>query len=597
MKWRKFLSELKRRHVFKSTIAYLAISWVVIQIASVVLPAFDVPDYSLKILIYILAIGLILWIGFSWNYDLTRDGIQKTDDTDTSLESSITANRRLNRVIAGTLALGVLLLLVISFWAGSNWKDEPYTPEIKKVAVIPFVTSAFDEEEEYFQVGMTEELIDELSKVNELKVIRQRSTKVLSSGFDQTSSLILTVIKGIDYFVEGNFERELDMIRVHISLREVLDGEPVWQKYYSTDLSEVRELWADVAADLTRQMGIVVKPANAKFGSGRQPVDPEAFALYMKGKHYMNKSTPADWERGLVYLQEALDRNPADANTWAWLSEAYIMVGHGSPNPPPDTFSKALKAAERAINLDSTVALGWASLSHYHTYVGRDWTMAEYAFHRANALDPNLADNHFHRAWYLSLFGRMNEAIEEHKLAQELDPFTPAQTAWLGSLYGMVGMYEEAIKQTEKASLMGEKGDFDYAVSMFVRGRIYINQGKFEEGLEILKQCAEINPFWKYPGYGIALFETGFIEEGKAILLEMEKMPPNDFFDLFIGIYYAYLEDYDKSFEAWNSENKAAWFPWLRVLFVPDEIRKDPRFIQLMRDMNLPDPAPLDFTP
>jgi tetratricopeptide (TPR) repeat protein len=132
---------------------------------------------------------------------------------------------------------------------------------------------------------------------------------------------------------------------------------------------------------------------------------------------------------------------------------------------------------------------------------------------------------------------------------------------------------------------------------MLIRGWIYIDQGKVEEGLELLKQCAEINPFWKYPGYGLALFKTGFIEEGKAILIEMEQMPPNDFFDLFIGIYNAYLGEYDKSFEAWNIENEMAWFPWLRITMLPDEIRKDPRFIKLMRDMNLPDPAPLVYKP
>jgi len=597
MEWNNFISELKRRHVFKSTIAYLAISWIVVQIASILLPALDAPDTALKTLIYILAAGLVFWIGFSWYYDLTRDGIQKTDDIDTSPESLKLANRRLNKVIAGSLSVGVLLLLVISFWAGSNWKEGPALPEVKKVAVIPFSTSTRDEEEAYMKTGMTQELIDELSKVDRLKVIHHRSTKVLTSGFDRTSSLFINVVKGIDYFVEGSFERETDGIHVHIILRESLNDEPVWQKRYSNELSEVKVLWSDVAADLASQMGLAVRPANAKFRSGRQSIDSEAFALYLKGKHYLNKSTAADWERGLVYLQEALDRNPADANTWAWLAEAYINLGHGSPNPPENAFPKALKAAERAIELDSTNALGWAALSHYHTYSGRDWAMAEYAFNRANALDPNLADNHYHRAWYLALFGRMNEAIEEHKLAQELDPFTPSQTAWLGELYRMVGLYEEGIEQTERASLLGEEGDFDYAVGMLIRGRIYIDQGQVEEGLELLKRCAEVNPLWKYPGYGNALFQTGFIEEGKAILSELEQWPPSDFGDMSIGFYYVHLGDYDKTFEYWKSDNKAAWFPWMRVWPLPDELKRDPRFLQLMRDMNLPDPAPLEYDP
>ena len=591
MKWSKLISELKRRHVFKSTIAYLAISWVVIQIASILFPAFNAPDTALKFLIYILTVGLVFWIGFSWYYDLTRDGIQMTDDIDTSPESSTTANRRLNRVIAVSLAAGVLLLLVISFWAGSNWNDGPALPETKKVAVIPFKTSTVNEEESYFQTGMTQELIDELSRVDELKVIRQESTKVFTSGFDQTSSLILNVIKGIDYFVEGSFERDSNLFTIQITLREFIDAEPVWQKSYSRDISEVKILWAEVAADLSNQMGIVVEPEDAELWSGLRSIRPEAYELYLKGKYYLNKSTPANWGQGLFYLQEALNRNPADAYVWAWLAEAYVTLGH-SPDPPPDVFPKALAAAERAIQLDSTLALAWAALSHYNTYFGQDRVMAEYAFERANALDPNLAYNHYHRAWYLALVGRMNKAIEEHKLAQELDPFTPLHTAWLAELYRMVGLYDEGLKELDKVDDMED----DYALGMFIRGRIVIDQGKVEEGLELLRRSSEINPGWKFLGYGPALIEHGYIDEGKEILKELEAKPLNAYRALCTAIMYAQLGDYDKSFEYLNYQQKHAWFAGIRIMFVPDEMRKDPRFLNIMKNLNLPDPGPLVYT-
>ena len=591
MRFRKLISELNRRNVFKAIIAYLAVAWVIIQIASVVLPIFDAPDYSLKVLFYILSAGLFLWIGFSWVYDLTSEGFKKTEDIVNNEEVARLTNRRLNKVIVGALFLAVLILISISFWAGSRWNEGLLNNDAKKVAVIPFVDNTEDQED-YFKTGMTQALIDELSKVDQLTVINQRSTKVLTAGFDDKNSLISSVIKGIDYFVEGNIKRELNMINVHIALRESIDTEPVWQKSYSKDFSEVRVLWANVAADLTSHLGIVVKPEDAVLWSGLRAVKPEAYELYLKGKHYMNKSTPAEWDRGLVYLQEALDSNPADAYTWAWLAEAYVTLGH-SPSPPSDVFPKALAAAQRAIQLDSTLALGWAALSHYHTYFGKDWALAEYAFERANTLNPNLAYNHYHRAWYLALFGRMNEAIEEHKLAQEIDPFTPDQTAWLGELYRWVGMYEEGINQTEKASLMED--DLNYALGMFIRGRIFIDQGKVEEGLELLRQSSEINPGWKYVGLGPALLKNGFMKEGNMILKELEEMPKSGFSSLFIGVMYAYKGDFDKSFEAWNYENKPAWFPWIRVMFLPDEIKKDPRFLKLIRDMNLPDPAPLVY--
>ena len=592
MKWSKLLSELKRRHVFKSTIAYLAIAWVIIQLASIVLPTFNSPDYAVKIIIYLLSIGLFFWIGFSWYYDLTTAGIQKTDDIDSSKESIELANRRLNKVIGASLSLGVILLLVISFWAGSNWNVQPTSPEIKKVAVIPFVQKTDSVEEAYLGTGMTQALIDELSKVDQLTVINQNSSKILTSGFDNTNSLIVNVIKGIDYFIDGVLERDLNKINIHVALRESIDAEPVWQKKYSKDFSDIRVLWAEVTADLASQMGIVVKPVNAVLWSGLRPVKPEAYELYLKAKHYMNKSTPAEWQRGMVYLQEAIDKNPSDPYAHAWLAEAYIGLGHG-PDPPPDVFPKALTAALRAIELDSTVALGWAALSHYHTYFGKDWAVAEDAFNRANTLNPNLAYNHYHRAWYLALFGRMNEAIEEHKLAQELDPFTPLHTAWLGELYRRVGMYEEGLIEVDKVANMED----NYALGIYINGLIFMDQGKVEEGLELLRQSSEILPAWKYLGYGHALIKNGYIKEGKAVLKELEALPINAYRAQCMGNLYASLGDYDKAFEAWNYKDKHAWYPWLRVAPLPLDIKADPRFLKMIRDMNLPDPTPLIYNP
>ena len=592
MKWSKLISELKRRHVVKSTIAYLAISWVIIQIAATIFPIFNAPDYALKTLIYILTIGLVLWIGFSWVYDFTADGIQKTDEVEADEETVKSTNRRLNKVIGVSLGLAVILLVVLSFWAGSSWNRGPDLPENQTVAVMPFFEFQEDQEEAYFKEGMTEALISELSKVDQLTVIAHSSAKVLTSGFQPASSLMSNIINDIDYFIGGSVEKQMNKLNVLIELKEAMDQEPLWRKSYTKDIAEVRILWAEVAKDLASQMRIVVNQSDAILWSGLRPVKPEAYELYLKGRHYLNKSTPAEWQRGMVYLEEAIDKNPADPYAWAWLAEAYVGLGHG-PDPPPDVFPKALAAAQRAIQLDSTVALGWAALSHYHTYFGKDWTLAEYAFERANDLNPNLGFNHYHRAWYLALFGRMNEAIEEHTRAQELDPFSPLNTGWLAELYRWVGLYEEGLAEAEKASQL----EHEFAISLLIRGWIYLDQGKVQDGMDQLEKAAEINPAWKYIGYGPALLENGYIQKGKAILEELEMAPLNGYRALCLAVMYANLKDYDKSFEYLNYEQKHAWFPWIRVMFLPEEMRTDPRYLKLIRDMNLPDPAPLDYNP
>lgn len=593
MKFREFISELNRRNVIKSTIAYLAVAWVIIQIASIILPTFNAPDYALKILIYLLSVGLILWVGFSWIYDLTPEGFQKTKKDTINEEFNRQTNRRLNFIIAGALLLAVMLLISVSFWAGSQWNEGILKQTTRKIAVIPFkYETNKNETEDYFKTGMTDALINELSKVDQLTIINQASTELLTTNLSSASFVFTNVIEQVDYFIYGSINRLENTVEVFLELKEKIDSKPIWQKRYSRDISEVRLLWAEAASDLAMQMGIEVKLEDSVLWSNLKRVNPETYELYLKGKHYLNKSTEEDWQRGMVYLNEAKERNPSDPNAYAGLAEGYITLGHG-PAPPPDVFPKALEAAKRAIQLDSTNAEGWAALAHYHTYFGWDWKLAEYAFKRANTLNPNMAYNHYHRAWYLAIFGRMNEAIEEHKRAQELDPFTPLHTAWLGELYRMVGEYEKGLIEVEKAAQMQD----DYALSMFVKGKILMDQGKYDEGLEILKQASEIVGAWKYSGYAPALIKAGRKEEAKTIIQELEAKSPNGWRALCLAGLYSKLGDFDKALEWFNYKEKHAWFPGIRIFEYPEELQKDPRFLKLISDMNLPYPSPLVYDP
>ncbi len=597
MKWNDFFSELKRRSVIKSTIAYLAVAWIIIQIASTLFPAFEVPDYALKVLIYVLSFGLIIWIIVSWIYDLTPEGIRKTEEMPYNEEASDLTNRRLNRVIAVSLSIAVLLLVVISFYAGSRWEPQRDSVGNKKIAVVPFevqIPSAAEDapEEAYLYTELSDMLIDELSKVELLDVINRYSATVLSAGISGENSLMDNVLSGIDYYITGSITQNINEIELIVELRERLNSDPMWRKGYTRDISEIRSLLGEAASDVTNQLGIAAPENEKGLWSDLRKVNPETFGLYLKGRHYLNKSTPQDWQRGLIYMQEAIDRNPADPDAYAYLAEAYITLGHG-PDPPPEVFPKALAAAQRAIQLDSTVALGWAALAHYHTYFGKDWALAEYAFRRANDLNPNLAANHYHRAWFLALFGRMNEAIETHKRAQELDPFAPLNTAWLGELYRMVGLYEEGLAEAEKSSMMEE----DYALGMFIKGRIFMDQGRVDEALEIFDKAAEINRAYRYFGLGLSLIRSGRLTEGRKILNEFEGLPINGYRALMLAAMYSELGDFDKAFEYLNYPQKHGWFPWIRIMFVNPEIRDDPRFLKIIRDMNLPDPAPMTLDP
>lgn len=588
MNFRKFFSELNRRNVIKAVVAYLAVAWVILQLADTILPVYDAPPYVQKGLIVLLLIGLVFWTAFSWIYDLTPGGIHKTTAAEINTETQLQNSRRLNQVIVGSIITAILLLVTASFWAGSQWSAPKTAGGEIRVAVIPLITEDSTETADYYGQGLTESLIDALSEVGELTVLSLASTQYLTAGFLPEDPFMKKEVQNVDYFIHGTLQRDENDLNIELQLLTALDKEPVWEKEYTADVSKVRQMWKGVATDLASVLGIGLTDSQKLLKAGIKPVKPETYELYLKGKYYLNRPRQEDWKRGLVYLQEAVDQNPADPYAYAGLAEGYISLAH-SLMPPPDAFPKALAASKRAIQLDSANAEGWAALSQYHTYFGWDWDLAEYAFNRANELNPNMAYNHYHRAWYLALFGRMEEAIAEHKRAQEIDPFSSMHTSWLAELYRMDGQFEKALEELDKAEQMMD----DNALSMFVRANTYLDMGREKEAIQAMREAVRINSGYEYFGLGKILFKTGHREEGMAIIHKLENEERTPFFSLCLAYMYFNIGELDKGFERLETAKGHAFYPWIRVFVLEEAVRNDPRYIELIREMGLPPAEPL----
>ncbi|MFQ5889208.1 MAG: tetratricopeptide repeat protein [Gemmatimonadota bacterium] len=177
----------------------------------------------------------------------------------------------------------------------------------------------------------------------------------------------------------------------------------------------------------------------------------------------------------------------------AGLALGYVTVGHG-PAQTPDTWARARAAAERALKLDSTLAEAHAALADIKLYYEWDWAGAEQAFRWANELNPSLAMNHFHYAWYLALVGRLDEAIVEHERAQELDPLTSSLSASLGWLYLYVGQYDVALNEARKALELNPNDSWGF----LTLGVAYSLKGMHEEAIAAHEKAVAINPLWKW---------------------------------------------------------------------------------------------------
>jgi len=455
--------------------------------------------------------------------------------------------------------------------------------EIRSLAVLPLENLSGDPDQEYFVDGMTEAMITELSKLGAVRVISRRSVMRYKGGDTPLSEIAEEL--NVDGIVEGSVVRDGDQVRITAQLIHAGSDTNVWAESYDGDVAGVLVLQSNVARDIAREIEVALTPEAESRLAASSRVNPETYEAYLKGMYHLNKETPEDYEQGMAYLHEAVERNPGDALAYAGLAIGYITIAH-SP-AAIDVRNKAREAAERALMLDPDLALAHASLAAIKTYFDWDWDEAEREFQRANALDPNLAMNHYHYAWYLALHDRMDEAIEEHKRAQELDPLTPLHTAWLGGLYYMVGRYDDAIAEADKAFDLDETK----AVAHFVKGMGYRGKGMYGEAIEAHEAAAAGNPMWK-PMLGSTYVVAGRRDEALRILEEIESQEVGPYNALARAILHNALGNLDEAFRWYNYEPHHAWAPWVRVdsLMYGTAVRSDPRFEELMSRMRLPMP-------
>ncbi len=486
-------------------------------------------------------------------------------------------------------AAAILLLVMIAGYLIRGWQDnqKPSSLPGKTVAVVPLKMT---NEEDYFVTGMTQGLISELSKVEQLTVIDQKTTKFYA-GIQFPFVNLQQELPQVDYIVTGVLTRTSNQISANIELLVSGTDEPVWRGEYSSDISEIRKMWSEVALNIIIAMGLASNN-EPLMGPEVKPVKPEIYELYLKGTYYLAQETPVGWQTGITYLHQAVDENPADAFAYAALADGYNSIGHG-PAPSRDVFPKAREAALRAIQLDSVLAEGWAALSHYETYYGWNWSRAEQTFNKANQLNPNLAMNHFHRAWYLILFGRKEEAIKEHQLAEQLDPFSTLHLAGTGLLYSWTGQYEKALEKMDQA--LEVPGLADMAFAQAWKAHVLSDMGRHQEAVALAQKASEQFIMWRYVTYGPVLIKAGNIAEGRKIIAEIEQQPVTALGSLSAGFMYALLGDADNAIKWLSQPDKHGWYPWIRVWpgMGIELLHDDPRYLELLKEMNLPGPINL----
>ena len=543
-----FLAELKRRNVYKVAVAYIVAGWALSQGVAQVLPVFDVPNWTIRLIVVLIVIGLPVALVLAWVFEITPEGIKRTEMAD---RMPAAAQRKKHAWIY-VVILGAIVSITLFFLgrysaiSGAPRHGEAATgiPE-KSIAVLPFDNLSRDPDNAYFAEGVQDEILTRLAKVADLKVISRTSTQHFKSVPENLPQIAKQL--GVANILEGSVQKVKDQVRVNVQLINALTDAHLWAEIYDRKLTDLFSVESDIAKTIADTLQAKLTGSEQTAMSKKPTENPAAYELYLKGRFFWNKRTGNDLKTAADYFQRAIDADPSYANAYAGLAQSYLLIPLFGAGMPRDFFPKASAAARRAIELDETSAEGHAALANLYGLDNFNPPASEKEFQRAIALDPNSATAHH---WYsnglLVSMGRFEEAIKEGKRAVELDPLSLIINADLGSTLMLSRRYDDAIAQL-RSTLgldpnfayahwnLGEalylKGDSTGAISEYEKAalldndpeiqallaRVYAETGKKEQALEILRKLSETAQHQFVRGYLFALIYIGLGDKTTAI--------------------------------------------------------------------------------
>jgi TolB-like protein/Tfp pilus assembly protein PilF len=592
---KRLVLEIHRRSLWQVLLIYIGGSWACYELIDTVTSRFGLPAWlpALAAVLFLLGLPFVVAMAFVREEPAPRAiPVDATGAEAERAEAAAAAARqeagRRHRLLTWRNT-GLVFVFALALWgvAATGWlvfggeRAVPAGP-IDSVVVLPFENLSGDPEQEYFVAGMHEALIGELAKISALRVI-SRTSAVRYKDSDKSVPQIARELN-VDGVVEGSVYRTGDSVRIQVQLIQALPEEGhLWAQAYDRDMSDVLAMQADVARAVAREVKVELTPQEETRLASARRVNPETYELYLKGMHHLNKFTPEGFETGLSYLNQAIDSDPADPLAYAGLALAYAIMGH-DPRPPPQALPRAKAAALKALELDETLAEAHEALAEVRIYYDWDVAGAGRSFQRALELNPNLAMAHGQYAWFLTLFGRWDEALAEQKRAQELDPLAPVFTAWLGWMYLWQERYEEAIEEARKSLELYP----DFPIGHYVMGTAYAEQGMYEEAIAAHKKAGAASPGWRW-GLGVTYARAGRTDEARKFLDELEKEVYQ--WDTWgLAEIYATLGDKDGAFRWLEAayQQRHSYIPWLNEFPAFEPLRDDPRFQDLVRRSKSP---------
>ncbi len=476
-----FWGELKRRNVVRVAIAYAIVAWLLVEVASVVLPTLLLPDWTLRILVLFVILGFPLALIFAWAFELTPEGLKKEKDVDRSESITHVTGRKLDFIIIGVLAVALVFFAVDKFVLDTDTTPAPVTAQEiaatevqQSIAVLPFVNMSSDPEQEYFSDGLSEEILNLLAKIPELKVIG-RTSSFAFKGKNEDLRIIGEAL-GVKTVLEGSVRKSGDRVRITAQLIDVSDASHIWSETYDRTLDDIFAVQDDVAAAIIDALQIHVGTNPTR---GRPTENTEAYALFLKARASASVGENRDAEE-LVLKAIALD--PEFAEAYEFLARVYWTQA-GSVVGSVEGQKLMGEAAARALAIDPDLVFARAmyqsgnieTYSHLGEIEALERAVREQSSYRVSLqLVFNLIEA-----------GYLQEAVGVAERFVDLEPLSPGANGRLFETLYAVGRTSEAVEALGVAEHLGSNfANWDFGIVNLVDKQDEIAITHFEAYLQ-----------------------------------------------------------------------------------------------------------------
>lgn len=607
--------ELKRRNVIRMGVLYAVAGWLLLQVADILFGLLDVPGWGLRLVLGLLLLGFPLMLIFSWVYEMTPEGLKRENEVDRTQSITPNTGRKIDRLIIGGLIFVVIVLIGdrMLMMAPPQKTLQPPIPtsaepadgsqaadtsadaaQAKSIAVLPFVNMSGDKENEYFSDGLTEELLNLLAKVDELRV-SSRTSSFAFKGKDTNIPSVARELK-VSHILEGSVRKSGTQVRITAQLIDVETDSHLWSETYDRQLDDIFAIQDEIAEAVVGALKLRLLATGELVVQAKREQSTDAYLLYLRGRHIYelgkDTSDPEFVRQAITLFESALEVDPGHALAYAGLADAYGRLSIEDELSMEEGYERSREMAMKALAIDPDLVEALLALADIQLEYDWDMEAADSSYRRALEIRPSDAEGLRTYGYFLVSDGRFDEAVEYYNKALEVDPLQIR--AYTGLAYALIlgGRYDELTELADRLALH-KNPEFVQRWRKAMELATLRYQGQYARLIELLPEELETVSYLR--DAAISHYFLANQDQARKYLDQLIAIVDERTGDYsVVAAALAQMDEPDRAIEYLNNavDSREVNSAFIRV--DPDfrPLYDDPRFLQLLERAGLKPPPP-----